>query len=107
VAERTLKIKFTAIYCRVSSADNDIESNSIVNQKAILYQYADIQGYTNCKTYVDDGISGTTFGRDGFNEMIEDVKLHNIDCIVVKDAYVKLRITFLEKFYEYKKIPLK
>ena len=52
--------KVTALYCRLSR-DDDLqgESNSIVNQKAILKKYADDNGFAG--EYVDDGWSGTNF----------------------------------------------
>ena len=54
--------RITALYCRLSR-DDDLqgESNSIVNQKAILKMYADDQGFTNTMYFVDDGYSGTNF----------------------------------------------
>lgn len=47
--------KVTALYCRLSR-DDDLqgESNSIVNQKAILKKYADDHGFTNTAYFVDD-----------------------------------------------------
>ena len=46
----------TALYERLSRDDDlDGESNSIVNQKLYLQNYADEHGFTNCKHYTDDG----------------------------------------------------
>ena len=61
----------TALYCRLSR-DDDIQgdSNSIANQKLLLSKYAREHGYLNTKYFVDDGISGTTFQRPGFQEMV-------------------------------------
>ena len=62
--------KITALYCRLSKDDLlQGESNSITNQKAILKKYADDNGFNNTVFYVDDGISGTTFDREGFKAM--------------------------------------
>lgn len=59
--------KITALYCRLSQDDMlQGESNSITNQKAILKKYAEDNGFSNPVFYVDDGVSGTTFERDGF-----------------------------------------
>ena len=57
--------KITALYCRllVDDDNKDEESNSIINQKQILSDYAKKNGYTNTMFFVDDGISGTTFQR--------------------------------------------
>ena len=67
--------KITALYCRLSQDDMlQGESNSITNQKIILKKYAMDNGFHNTKFYIDDGVSGTTFKRDGFKEMIADVE---------------------------------
>ena len=49
--------KVTALYCRLSR-DDDLqgESNSIVNQKAILKKYADDHGFTNTAYFVDAAV---------------------------------------------------
>ena len=78
--------KITALYCRLSQDDGrEGESNSITNQKAILEKYAKDHNLTPYKIYVDDGVSGTTFERDGFKEMIADIESGKISAIVVKD----------------------
>ena len=78
--------KITALYCRLSQDDGrEGESNSITNQKAILEKYAKDHKLTPYKFYVDDGVSGTTFERDGFKEMLSDIESGNISAIVVKD----------------------
>ena len=79
-------IKITALYCRLSIDDGaDGESNSITNQKAILKTYAEEHGFYNTRYYVDDGYSGTTFDRPGFQAMIADVDAGLIDTVIVKD----------------------
>lgn len=46
--------KITAIYCRLSRDDELTgESNSIVNQKAILTKYAKEQGFRNIQFFVE------------------------------------------------------
>ncbi len=76
----------TALYCRLSRDDElDGESNSITNQKKILQKYADDHSFENCKFYIDDGISGTTFERPAFKEMIRDCEADRIGTILVKD----------------------
>ena len=78
--------KITALYCRLSQDDMlDGESNSITNQKAILKKYADDNGFKNTAFYVDDGVSGTTFERDGFKAMIADVENGKIGTVITKD----------------------
>ena len=54
--------KITALYCRLSRDDElSGDSNSIVNQKAILSKYAKENGFKNPLFFVDDGYSGTNF----------------------------------------------
>ncbi len=48
--------KITALYCRLSRDDELTgDSNSIVNQKAILSKYAKENGFKNPLFFVDDG----------------------------------------------------
>lgn len=37
------------------------------------------------KEYVDDGVSGTTFNRPRFNEMLQDIKNGTINMVITKD----------------------
>ena len=56
----------TALYERLSHDDElQGESNSISNQKAMLEDYAEKNGFTGIRHFTDDGISGTTFEREG------------------------------------------
>lgn len=78
--------KITALYERLSRDDElEGESNSIVNQKKILEEYASKNNLTNIIHFTDDGISGTQFDRPGFTEMMNGVNTGNIGCIIVKD----------------------
>ncbi len=78
--------KITALYCRLSHDDElNGDSNSIKNQKQILSAYAVQRGWPNYQFYVDDGISGTTFEREGFQKMISDIEAGKIDTVIVKD----------------------
>ena len=78
--------KITALYLRLSR-DDDIqgESNSIANQRELLTKYARDNGYLNIKCFVDDGISGTTFQRPGFQAMVEAIENGYIEAVFVKD----------------------
>ena len=76
----------TALYCRLSQDDKlEGDSNSIINQKKILQKYALERGYTNFRFYIDDGISGTTFNRPGFQQMIADVEAGIVKRVIIKD----------------------
>lgn len=78
--------EITALYCRLSQDDKqEGDSNSIINQKKILKRYALDRGYTNIQFYIDDGVSGTTFNRAGFQSMIADVEAGKVKRVIVKD----------------------
>ena len=74
------------MYIRLSREDGDKqESESIGNQRKILQRYVKENNLCLVKEYVDDGISGTTFDRDGFKEMLQDIENRSINMIITKD----------------------
>lgn len=78
--------KITAIYCRLSRDDELTgDSNSIVNQKAILKKYAKEQGFQNIQFFVDDGYSGANFNRPDWKRMIELVENDKVGILIAKD----------------------
>ena len=78
--------KITALYCRLSQDDAlDGESNSITNQKTLLSKYAAEHGFRNIQFFIDDGYSGTSFQRPGFQEMMRYVKDYSVSAVIVKD----------------------
>lgn len=78
--------KITALYERLSRDDElQGESNSIINQKAFLEDYAKRNGFTSIRHFTDDGVSGTTFDRKGFQAMIAEVEAGAVATIIVKD----------------------
>ena len=90
--------KITALYARLSDDDpdeekkrgkssekEDKESNSIQNQREILYDYARKNGYLHPQFFYDDGVSGTTFEREGFQKMEKLVEAGKVSTIIVKD----------------------
>lgn len=78
--------KITALYERLSR-DDELQgpSNSILNQQAFLEDYAKRNSFTNVRHFTDDGVSGTTFDREGFKAMIAEVEAGNVATIIVKD----------------------
>ena len=78
--------KITALYERLSR-DDDLtgDSNSILNQKAYLENYAAQHGYTNIAHYTDDGWSGGNFERPNYKRMIADIEAGKINCVIFKD----------------------
>ena len=83
--------KITALYERLSrddfgkDDDQQRESNSISNQKAMLEEFAARQGFTNIVHFTDDGISGTCFDRPGFLAMMKEVDAGNVEYLCIKD----------------------
>ena len=83
--------KITALYERLSrddfgkDDDQQRESNSISNQKAMLEEFAARQGFTNIVHFTDDGISGTCFDRPGFFAMMQEVEAGNVEYLCIKD----------------------
>ena len=78
--------KITALYCRLSQEDSlEGESNSITNQKNILETFARENHFTNLFFFVDDGYSGTTANRPGFQKMLEEIESDRVSTVIVKD----------------------
>lgn len=75
------------IYTRRSFDDNeDKESNTITNQKEMINSFISKENnMTIVDYYVDDGYTGTTFDRPGFQEMMKDISDGRINTIIVKD----------------------
>ena len=76
-----------AAYLRLSKEDNEnIESNSIVNQRELIEQYISSKSDLQIVDYyIDDEYSGTNFNRPGFRKLLQDMKNKKINCIIVKD----------------------
>ena len=80
------ELGIAALYCRLSRDDNmDSESNSIQNQRKILQKAAKDKGYTDTVFFVDDGITGTTMKRPGFQKMLTAIEAGYISAVFVKD----------------------
>ena len=78
--------KITALYLRLSRDDDlEGESNSISNQKTLLTRYAKEHGFKNVKVFIDDGISGATFNRQGFKDMFKLIEADQVVTLIVKD----------------------
>ena len=80
------KGKITALYERLSHDDERAgESVSIENQKRILEDYAQKNGFTNIRHFTDDGVRGTTFKRPGLDAMLEEIRAGNVATVIIKD----------------------
>ena len=78
--------RITALYCRLSQDDGrEGESNSIVNQRNLLTEFARKSHFKNLQYFVDDGYSGTNFDRPDFRRMEQMIKNGEIGTVIVKD----------------------
>lgn len=77
------------LYVRLSREDDDKkdESNSITNQKLLLEKFMEAdEEFKLIKIYQDDGKTGTNFNREGFQQMMTDIREGKINCVIVKDS---------------------
>ena len=78
--------KITALYCRLSKDDINIgDSDSIVHQRAILEKYAEDNCFPNVREFIDDGYSGVSFERPGFQEMYKLIEAGKVGIVITKD----------------------
>jgi len=96
----------TAIYMRLSKGnDKNTESESIINQRSIIYDYVKAHPELQiCDEMVDDGFSGSNSERPEFKRLLSEILDGNINCVIVKDLsrfsrdYV-LSGNYLEKLF--------
>lgn len=85
--------KITALYCKLSVEDTKDEkkngkedlSNSIQNQKAMLLQYARDHRFPHPTFFIDDGYSGVTYDRPGFQKMLDEIEAGHVGAVITKD----------------------
>lgn len=85
--------KITALYCRLSVEDTKEDkkngkedlSNSIQNQKAMLLQYARDHRFPQPTFFIDDGYSGVTYDRPGFQKMLDEIEAGHVGTVITKD----------------------
>lgn len=78
--------KITALYCRLSQEDeNEGNSNSIENQKAMLTKYAIENGFQNIEVFVDEGYSGVFFDRPAFQKILNLIEGNKVETLITKD----------------------
>ena len=95
-----------AMYIRLSKEDEDKkeESGSVTNQRSLIEGFIKENKLNLINTYIDDGVSGTTFDRPSFNKMINDIKNKKINMVITKDLsrlgrdYIQTGY-YLEKFF--------
>lgn len=101
-------VYYADAYLRISKEEEDkVESNSIVNQKALIKQF--LNSNPNIHLYkerIDDGYTGVNFERPAFQAMMEDIKSGRINCVIVKDLsrfgrnYIETG-RYIEKIFPY------
>lgn len=86
MTNRQTETKITALYERLSNDDRLLgDSNSIVNQKAMLESYAKQNNFSNLQHYTDDGFSGGNFERPSWKRMVSDIQAGKVGTVIVKD----------------------
>ncbi len=94
------------IYLRLSREDDlKGESGSISNQREIINQYIKDNHLLFVSEYIDDGVSGTEFDREGWNRLISDIEAKRINMVITKDLSRFGRnegqqLRYLDYFYE-------
>ena len=98
------------IYIRLSREDGDKqESESIGNQRNIIKRFLKENDLQFVDEYVDDGVSGTTFDRKGFNRLIQDIENKKINMVITKDMsrlgrdYIKVGY-YIENYFPEKSV---
>lgn len=101
------------VYIRLSKEDleksQNSESESIKNQRKLIYKYLKENDFNVFEEYIDDGYSGTNFNRPGFHQLIDDIEKHKINMVITKDLsrlgrdYIKTGY-YIEDYFPTKKV---
>lgn len=71
------------LYTRVSTTRQAEQGQSLGNQEARLRHYASFRGFTDVELIADEGLSGKTIERPGFQRMMESIRNKSIDAVIV------------------------
>ena len=75
-----------AIYCRLSKDDDlDGESASIANQRDMLENYCEKQGWEVVAVYQDDGYTGLNMERPDLKRMLKAIERRQANLVITKD----------------------
>ncbi len=75
-----------ALYIRLSKEDeSEGPSQSVRNQESLLRAFVQRHGIPVYDTYIDDGWSGTSFDRPGFQRMLGDIEAKKVNMVIAKD----------------------
>jgi len=79
--------KMTILYERLSLEDDkDGDSNSIINQRSLLQEYAERHSFRPYAHISDDGYSGTNWQRPGWQELMSKIEAGEVANLIVKDS---------------------
>ena len=74
------------LYVRLSVEFNGNRGDSLETQRQIMEAYLALcPDIEIMEVYTDNGVTGRTFERAGFQKMLEDIEKGKINCVVVKD----------------------
>ena len=80
------------IYARLSSNNNEKKNESVEVQIQMAKKFVeDFNGKQNeermdiVECYIDLGKTGSHFNREGFRKLMQDIRLGDINCVIVKD----------------------
>ena len=91
--------RLNCAYIRLSEEDDrNTYSESILNQIALIEEYAKKNQIEIHKKYIDDGFSGINFSRPAFEEMLKEMEKGNIGTIITKD-FSRLGREYIETTY--------
>lgn len=95
-------------YLRLSRDEDNINYDSILNQKQIIMDYAKNFSNYEIKFYEDNNVSGYTFDRPQFNKLKKDLENNKIDIVIAKDLsrigrHNAKTLLFLEEVKNYNK----
>lgn len=101
------KVWQAALYIRLSVEFNGNRGDSLETQQHIMEAYLALcPDIEIAEIYTDNGISGRTFERAGFQKMLADIDAGKINCVVVKDLSRLGRNAIDAGFYLEKYFPL-
>lgn len=77
-------------YGRLSEEDTNkrnfsLESDSITSQRTLIQQFCNEHKIELNNYLFDDGITGQTFEREGWDNLLKDIEAGKINCVITKD----------------------
>ena len=103
-----MKVWKAALYIRLSVEFNGQRGDSLETQKKIMESFAALHPDIQVSgIYTDNGITGRTFERAAFQQMLADVEAGKINCIIVKDLSRLGRSTIDTGYYIEKYFPVR